>query len=143
MLDEVNHACAYLAIERARLGEEKLSVQTAVEGTVRDTRIPALLLQPIVENAVRHGVAPKAGPGMISIRALDFGDRLRVEVEDEADGPRQEHSTRGSGMALQTLRKRLEKHYDGKAELRLSPSVRGTVVTLDLPKQPASHEGTP
>ena len=143
VLDEVNHACAYLAIERARLGEEKLSVQTAVEGTVRDTRIPALLLQPIVENAVRHGVAPKAGPGMITIRALDFGDRLRVEVEDEADGPKPEHSTRGSGMALQTLRKRLEKHYDGKAELRLSPSVRGTVVTLDLPKQPALHQGTP
>ena len=127
--------CAYLAIERARLGDERLAVQTAVDDSVRDTRVPALLLQPIVENAVKHGITPKQGLGKITIRASDLGDKLRIEVEDEAEGPTQGAPTKGSGVALQTLRKRLKQQYDGEANLRLSSMERGTLVTLELPKQ--------
>ena len=134
VVNEVEHACAYLAIERARLGEERLAVHTSIDDEVRDTRIPALLLQPIVENAVKHGIAPKNGVGTITIRACDLGDIVRIEVEDEADGPTILSSTTGSGLALATLRKRLEKQYNGEATLRLSPHERGTVVTVDLPK---------
>ncbi|MCZ6807688.1 MAG: histidine kinase [Deltaproteobacteria bacterium] len=134
LLNEVEHACAYLAIERARLGEERLVVRTAVDDQVRDTRVPALLLQPIVENAVKHGITPKDGLGTITIRARDLGDFVRIEVEDESDGPTSHPPTRGSGLALATLRKRLEKQYNGKAALRLSPLERGTLVTVDLPK---------
>jgi len=135
VMNEVEHACAYLAIERARLGDERLAVQTSIDDSVRDTRVPALLLQPIVENAVKHGIAPKQGMGKITIRASDLGGRLRIEVEDEADGPNQGPSTKGSGMALQTLRKRLGQQYDGQANLRLSSMKRGTLVTVELPKQ--------
>jgi len=135
VMNEVEHACAYLAIERARLGEERLAVQTAVDESVKDTRVPALLLQPIVENAVKHGVTLKQGLGKITIRASDLGNRLRIEVEDEAEGPRHGPPTKGSGVALQTLRKRLQQQYDGEASLKLSPMERGTLVTLELPKQ--------
>jgi len=135
LINEVEHACAYLAIERARLGDERLAVQTSVDDSVRETRVPALLLQPIVENAVKHGITPKQGLGKITIRASDLGERLRIEVEDEADGPHHGSPTKGSGVALQTLRKRLDQQYNGQANLRLSSLERGTLVTLELPKQ--------
>ena len=134
VINEVEHACAYLAIERARLGDARLAVQTSVDESVRDARVPALLLQPIVENAVKHGITPKQGLGRITIRACDLGDRLRIEVEDEAEGPHHGPSTKGSGVALQTLRKRLKQQYEGKARLELSSMDRGTLVTLELPK---------
>ena len=134
LINEVEHASAYLAIERARLGDERLAVQTSIDDSVRDIRVPALLLQPIVENAVTHGIAPKQGLGKITIRASDLGDRLRIEVEDEADGPNRGSPTKGSGLALQTLRKRLDHQYDGQASLRLSTLERGTLVTVELPK---------
>ena len=134
LANEVEHACAYLAIERARLGDERLAVQTSIDDSVRDTRVPALLLQPLVENAVNHGITPKQGPGKITIRASDLGGRLRIEVEDEADGPHRGSPTKGSGLALQTLRKRLDQQYDGQARLRLSSLERGTLVTVELPK---------
>ena len=134
VMNEVEHACAYLAIERARLGDERLAVQTSIDDSVRDTRVPALLLQPIVENAVKHGITPKQGLGRITIRASDIGDKLRIEVEDEADGPHHGAPTKGSGVALQTLRKRLQQQYHGAAKLELSSMERGTLVTLELPK---------
>ncbi len=134
VMNEVEHACAYLAIERARLGDERLAVQTSVDASVRDARVPALLLQPIVENAVKHGITPKQGLGKITIRASDLGERLRIEVEDEAEGPSQGPSTKGTGLALQTLRKRLDQQYDGAANLRLASLERGTLVTVELPK---------
>ncbi len=139
VVNEVEHACAYLAIERARLGDERLSVQTSVDDSVRDMRVPALLLQPIVENAVKHGITPKQGLGRITIRASDLGNRLRIEVEDEADGPHHGAPTTGSGVALQTLRKRLKQQYDGEANLELSSMERGTLVTLELPKHMESR----
>ena len=141
VMNEVEHACAYLAIERARLGDERLAVQTSVDESVRDTRIPALLLQPIVENAVKHGITPKQGLGKITIRASDAGEMLRIEVEDEAEGPHQGPSTKGSGVALQTLRKRLDQEYDGRANLQLSALERGTLVTVEIPKQPETTGG--
>ncbi|MBW1905231.1 MAG: histidine kinase [Deltaproteobacteria bacterium] len=135
VMNEVEHACAYLAIERARLGDERLAVQTSIDDSVRDARVPALLLQPIVENAVKHGITPKQGLGKITIRASDLGERLRIEVEDEADGPHRGSPTKGSGLALQTLRERLDQQYDGQASLQLYPLERGTLVTVELPKQ--------
>jgi LytS/YehU family sensor histidine kinase len=59
---------------------------------------------------------------------------LRIEVEDQADGPHHGAPTTGSGLALQTLRKRLKQQYDGEAHLELSSMERGTLVTLELPK---------
>jgi LytS/YehU family sensor histidine kinase len=134
VMNEVDHACAYLAIEKARLGDERLAVQTSIDDSVRDIRVPALLLQPIVENAVKHGITPKQGLGKITIRASDLGERLRIEVQDEADGPHRGSPNKGSGMALQTLRKRLDHQYDGRAHLQLSSLERGTLVTVELPK---------
>jgi LytS/YehU family sensor histidine kinase len=139
--NEVEHACAYLAIEKARLGAERLAVQTSVDKNVRDVRIPALLLQPIVENAVKHGITPKQGIGRITIRASDAGDRIRIEVEDQAEGPHQGPSTKGSGLALQTLRKRLDQQYEGRATLQLSFQDQGTLVTVELPKDTETTGG--
>ena len=142
VINEVEHACAYLAIEQARLGGERLLVQTSIDDSTRDIRVPALLLQPIVENAVKHGITPKQGLGKITIRATDLGGRLRIEVEDEAEGPHHGSPTKGSGMALQTLRKRLDQQYDGQASLQLSGLEHGTLVTVELPKHADTTEDT-
>ncbi|MEM1414718.1 MAG: histidine kinase [Myxococcota bacterium] len=131
--EEVEHAESYLAIERARLGEERLSVEAEPLGVVGDARVPALLLQPIVENAVKHGVAAREGGGVVTMRARREEGRLVVEVEDAGRGERLGPPEKGSGIALETLRARLARRFAGKAALDLEPTPTGMLARLTLP----------
>ena len=129
---EIEHARAYLAIEQTRLGEEKLRVETAINDDVKDLQVPALLLQPLVENAVKYGIASKQGEGLIRIAAYRHNDRLRIEVIDRAEGTATT-TTKGSGMALDTLRKRLEKQYGMDASLVLQSTTEGMTAIVTVP----------
>jgi LytS/YehU family sensor histidine kinase len=131
--DEVNHACAYLAIERARLGEGRVTVERHVDPEVAKTRVPALLLQPLAENAVKHGVGLRDGPGTIVVRGERDGDTLLITVEDRSTGEHREPVEKGSGIALATLRQRLHKRFRDGASLELSPIADGTRATVRLP----------
>ncbi|MEO0324809.1 MAG: histidine kinase, partial [Myxococcota bacterium] len=131
--DEVGHAEAYLAIERARLGEDRLIVETEPLGLLGEARVPALLLQPIVENAVKHGVAAREGGGSVCMRAHRQDDALVVEVEDAGRGERLGPPEAGSGIALETLRARLARRFAGAAELVLEPTEAGMLARLTLP----------
>lgn len=131
--EEVNHACAYLAIERARLGEERLRVETAVPESVATATVPALLLQPLVENAVRHGVARRSGEGCVTIRARAEGDALVVDVVDRASGSPLPPIEMGSGIALTTLRERLAHQFGDNASLILALEDGGATATVRLP----------
>ncbi len=137
---EVEHARTYLAIEKARLGEGRLVVETAVDPGIGNARVPALLLQPLVENAIHHGIAPKRGRGTVAIRAKRVSDDIRIEIEDRCEDQRGSDPAervsmpeQGTGLALKTLRERLEKQYDGDATLMLSPTDKGMLVTVTLP----------
>lgn len=132
---EIDHACAYLEIERARLGDDRLEVRVDLPPALAAVRVPALLLQPLVENAVKHGVARRDGPGRVTVRARleESGAALRVEVEDEASGRPLPPLEAGSGIALDTLRQRLARRYAGEASLALSPTARGMRATVELP----------
>jgi LytS/YehU family sensor histidine kinase len=99
--------------------------------------MPALLLQPLVENAIRHGLEPKVGGGRIDIRAAIDDGRLRIRVEDDGlglDAPRAALRP-GSGMALANIRARLRHRYGERATLVLAGREAGASATIELPYQ--------
>jgi two-component system, LytTR family, sensor kinase len=130
---EIDHACAYLAIERARLGEGRLAIHLDVPAELRAQRVPALLLQPLVENAVRHGVARRSGAGTIRIAARAEGGSLVVDVVDACEGEPVPANEKGSGIALATLRERLERLFGARASIVLEVGTTGALASVRLP----------
>ena len=131
--EEINHACSYLAIERARLGDERLRVETVVEEDVAHVRVPALLLQPLVENAVKHGIAARQEGGSVRVSARRDGDRLLIEVEDRGAGETVAAPAGGAGIALKTLAQQLERRFGDAADLSLVPTDTGMRAVVRLP----------
>ncbi|MCA9613252.1 MAG: histidine kinase [Sandaracinus sp.] len=139
---EVEHACAYLAIEQARLGEGRLRVERAVDDEVAAARIPALTLQPLVENAVKHGVGAHE-TGVVRLEARREGRALIVEVHDQSEGEHLGKLEAGHGIALKTLRERLTKRFGDSATLELLPKERGTIARVTLPWQAVTPDDDP
>jgi signal transduction histidine kinase len=122
----------YLGIERVRF-LDRLSVEVEVDPAARAALVPAFVLQPLVENAVRHGIARVPEPGRITIGARLVGPELAIEITDTGPGIPTGHRTR-EGLGLRNTRARLEQLYGSAAALRLErrPS-GGTIATLSLP----------
>lgn len=113
--DEVVTCKEYLAIEQIRLGE-RLRVQWSLDGMPGDALLPSLLLQPLIENAVHHGIEPSAESGTIEIAITQPGERVRVEISNPlAPVP---PVRGGNQMALSNVRERLMLLYDMEAELK-------------------------
>ncbi len=129
--DELRLLGHYLDIEKIRLGE-RLRVEWEVAPEVRDALVPPLLLQPLVENAVRHGISRRLSPGSIRVRAQRQGGELQIEIRD--DGSEANPAGSGFGIGLATTRDRLKALYgDGaQLDLRREPG-RGTSACLQLP----------
>ncbi len=109
----------YLEIERTRF-EDRLSVHCDVPSELRAAMVPNLVLQPLVENAIRHGVGRKSGPGWISIAAERYGETLVLRVTDNGEGLHQENCRRPeSGKGLAITRGRLESLYGSHQSLVL------------------------
>ena len=135
---ELDLVRAYLDIERIRLGP-RLSVIFDIEDAARGVLVPPFLLQPVVENAVKHGVAPFARPGSVHVSATVAGSRLRVVVRDSGGGPVAAASTHGTGRGLQIARSHLSGAYgDGKYQLTLVPGKPGTAVEIEVPAEPSN-----
>lgn len=130
---EVEHALAYLKIEQARLGEDRLTVSSDVSPEVRALLVPALLLQPLVENAVKHGVGAHDGKGTVHIEARRAGNGIEVVVEDASTGNHVGVREAGSKTALRTLRERLEKRFGPEASISLEKTAVGMRALLRLP----------
>jgi hypothetical protein len=109
----------YLEIEQVRFGD-RLSVAWAVDEALLDAEVPAFVLQPLVENALVHAVAPRATGGLVAIAAVAVDGKLQLTVRDDGPGPAAAPPTRGNGMALRNLRDRLDRLYPGEASLTLS-----------------------
>jgi len=102
---------SYLAIERTRF-HDRLSVSIEVDPNVLDALVPHLILQPLVENAVRHGIAPRARPGRIEVRARRVESRLELDVLDSGDGlPPDRLDALNHGVGLGNTRARLTHLY--------------------------------
>jgi signal transduction histidine kinase len=133
LAEELAFVRTYLALERLRLGE-RLHVEEAVEADALDCSVPALTLQPLVENAVRHGLAPVARGGTLRIAAAVDGDRLRLEVRDDGAGAAAAAAARREGIGLATVRQRLLARYPGAAAVDVVTAPgEGFAVRLVLP----------
>jgi two-component system, LytTR family, sensor kinase len=127
----------YLAIEESRY-RDRLSVRITAPDRVLDCQVPPLILQPIVENAVRHGISAVSTAGRITVVAEPLGNKLRLLVHD--DGPGIAHSPRlaGSGMGLRNTTERLAQMYGREGTLKIDGGEQhGTTVTITLPLSPA------
>ncbi|MBC7365277.1 MAG: sensor histidine kinase [Undibacterium sp.] len=127
--EELDFLERYVEIQKVRFSD-RLEVNIAIEPAALPARIPNLLLQPIVENAILHGIAPKTTPGRVDVLAHVAGDILHIEVRDDGMGlPAARAGQPGIGLA--NTRARLEKIYGARHRLTLS-SVPGKGVTVQI-----------
>jgi sensor histidine kinase YesM len=125
----------YIEIQRIRF-EDRLRVTVEVEGGVLDARVPAFSLQPLVENAIRHAIAPRPGGGRLDITARRDDGRLRISLAD--DGPGLPAEGFREGVGLSNTRARLREIYGSEHSLELAPRGSGGVlVTLSIPYRAA------
>jgi two-component system LytT family sensor kinase len=132
--EEIDFLRTYLRIEEVRFGP-RLSVCMDVDPSVSSARVPSLILQPVVENAIKHGLAPKIGPGHLHIRAGRDGRFVKLEVEDNGVGfaPQAPESAR-RGVGLKIIAERLKTLYSAGASLEFeSAKTFGSRVTILIP----------
>lgn len=142
--DEIALTETYLSIERLRLGD-KLKLRWDVGRDVLDKRVPYLLLQPIVENAIRHGIAMRSQPGRLEISIHRNRTSLLVRIFNEGVPPTAAEPQRGGMVGLQNISERLEKLYGDDCSFVASPDgtdgycveISLPVLEMALPKSPA------
>lgn len=130
LAQEVELARRYLAIEQLRFGD-RLRVHWQLDPHVDQARVPPLLLQPLVENAVRHGVEPNDSGGDVSITTRARAGEVEILVVNSVGAPSR---TQGHGLALRNVRQRLRLMHDVAARLELSPGARRFAIRILLPR---------
>jgi len=113
-----------------------LEVRLEVDDATLPMRIPVLSIQPLVENAIKHGVARRVSPGYVRIATAHNQGALSVTVENSGapDGP----TSPGTGVGLENIRRRMEICYGATADLRIAFQRETTIVELHIPQPPAS-----
>ncbi|MCA1634350.1 MAG: histidine kinase [Acidobacteria bacterium] len=138
---ELEFLGCYLEIERVRF-QDRLTTHMEIESQALDTPVPNLILQPIVENALRHGIAPRSSPGRIKISAKRKNGLLRIEVQDNGPGITAISKSNGrfrEGLGLTNTRARLRQLYGAAHSFDLSDAPGGgLLVTLEIPVTRAS-----
>ncbi len=138
--DELDFIGDYLAIELERFGD-KLRVLREIDPTSCDVPVPSMLLQPLVENSIRHGIANKVDGGTITLRARRTGERLLIEVEDDGVGIPEtgisdsaQSDASGNGIGVRNVRERLQVLYDDDYTMIIeSKAGQGTRVSIEIP----------
>ena len=131
--EEVEFLERYLDIERVRFGDRIRVTVDVTEGAM-EAHVPRLFLQPLVENALRHGVGPRRGPGTVDVRAWRAGGSLRVVVADDGLGAEAPANPESSGIGLANTRRRLRRLYGREHRFRAAPLPAGGFrVSLRLP----------
>jgi signal transduction histidine kinase len=140
LYQELEFIQPYLEIEKARLGE-RLTVKLDIDPEAVDAFVPNLILQPLVENAIRHGIAPFAVAGRLEIKACREQDRLRLEVRDNGPGlsPEQQNNLK-AGVGVANTRDRLQQLYGAAHRFAMATSPDGgLVLTMILPFRAAEN----
>jgi signal transduction histidine kinase len=142
--EEFSRASDYLALMQVRMGQ-RLEVDLSLPPELADRPIPPLLVQPLLENAIQHGLEPKREGGKLSLTARIEGESLLISVHDTGLGlaaskarSRKPSSTGPHGFGLSCVRDRLQSLYGDHAHLNLldAPGGTGTMATLELPLKP-------
>ena len=133
---EIEFLKCYLEIERIRF-QDRLTTHVDVDPEALDARVPNLILQPIVENAIRHGIAPRSTPGLIDIQAKQVNGFVRIKVRDNGPGlpvNRSDDNLFNKGLGLSNTQTRLNRLYGPEHRFELTNDPRGgLVVTLEIP----------
>ena len=121
----------------ARFGEDNLDIVKEIDENTLETFIPSMLLQPIVENSLKHGLAPKVEGGRIFLRTSTRDDRLFIEIEDNGVGISEEKLPHVyvEGIGLSNVRERLRVLYGADFHLEIdSHEGRGTTIRINVPQ---------
>jgi len=135
--EELSFIDDYLDIEVARFGEDNLDIVKEIDERTLDTFIPSMLLQPIVENSLKHGLAPKLEGGRIYLRTSNSNGRLHIEIEDNGVGISEEKMPHVyvEGIGLSNVRERLRVLYGADFNLDInSHEGQGTRIKIDVPE---------
>jgi signal transduction histidine kinase len=132
--EEMDFVGKYLDIERTRFGD-RLHVQVDVDAETLDAAVPNLILQPIVENALKHGIARQIGGGRVHIQTSREGDELRLVVRDTGPGlPAAKLTALNTGVGLRNTRSRLEELFPGRHRFEFhEPPDGGLAVEIRIP----------
>jgi LytS/YehU family sensor histidine kinase len=129
---------AYLEIEKARLGP-RLTTTIDIDDSLRALTIPVLSVEPLVENAIKHGIAAQPGPGAMTLTARLEQDALVIEVHDTGRGLIDSDSKESNRVGLANVHRRLKLHYGDRASLDVSAVETGTRAQLRIP----AHQSLP
>jgi two-component system, LytTR family, sensor kinase len=135
---ELSFTDDYLDIEVVRFGAEKLKVEKEIDPRTLDILVPSILLQPLIENSIKHGLEPRINGGTVTLRSRMQGNRAVIEVADDGVGvgarPASELPRTGAGIGIRNVRERLEVLYGNQARFTVvSNPGRGTLVSIEIP----------
>ena len=122
-----------------RFGADKLHVEKEIDPQTLDILVPSILLQPLIENSIKHGLEPRIHGGTVTLRSKLTGDRVLIEVADDGvgmgDRPRTGvGSSNGAGIGMKNVQERLEVLYGAHASFKIvSNPGRGTLVSIEIP----------
>lgn len=142
--EELQFIDDYLDIEQVRFGKDKLRIIKELDSTTLDVVVPSMILQPLVENSIKHGLAPKIEGGSITLRSRMHEQMLIIEVEDDGVGMVEGGSGRaGSGIGMANVKERLMVLYGDAAAIEVdSRRGEGTLVRIKLPVPQADEPGS-
>ena len=141
--DEVDFLRKYLQIEQTRLGD-RLTVHWEIDGETLDCLVPNLVLQPLVENAIKHGIARKSESGIIRIRSRREGQMLWMEVEDDGSGPSESGlQSLNTGIGLSNTRARLSHQYGANYRFEFHKRTGSFAVVIALPWKAEASQPAP
>jgi two-component system LytT family sensor kinase len=142
--EEISFLETYLEIEKVRFGD-RLRVNFDIQESVAQLSVPTLILQPLVENSIKHGLGPKVGENQLTIRARQQSDYLELTVEDNGVGanvPMKQSNHRSTGLGLRNVEERLQTVYRGSARFFFESQPRAGSRARILIPIPALHEKT-
>jgi LytS/YehU family sensor histidine kinase len=142
--EELDFIDDYLDIEVARFGRDSLVIQKQIDDKTLDAFVPSMLLQPIVENALKHGLASKLGGGELTIRTESRDSRVIISVEDNGVGISKERMAQvfEDGIGISNVHERLRVLYGSDFRMDISSEEgEGTRIRIEVPELiPAAHE---
>ncbi|MDR3726244.1 MAG: histidine kinase [Terracidiphilus sp.] len=136
--EELSFTDDYLDIEVVRFGADKLRVVKEIDPRTLPVLVPSILLQPLIENSIKHGLEPRIHGGTVTLRSRLQGDRVLIEVADDGVGvstrPASSLRRTGAGIGMKNVRERLEVLYGAEARFEVVSSPgRGTLVSIEIP----------
>jgi two-component system LytT family sensor kinase len=136
--EELKFTDDYLDIEVVRFGSDKLRVEREIDPRTLEVLVPSILLQPLIENSIKHGLEPRIHGGTVTLRSRLDGDRVLIEVADDGvgmtGGSPSLRRRSGAGIGMKNVQERLEVLYGNQAQFKVvSNPGRGTLVSIEIP----------